>query len=258
MSQQQSPVSSSMNDSSTDSELSEDNSRNERAYSETNSENSNQSDDTEPYDVNIALNQIEAVIEINDTQQQPEQNLGTRNVGLDDDDDDVILIPDVIETVDLCTQPHIMPRNLRNNEIIDITDSPVQHVNGRLSNALRVDENVLIVPETQAGPMRNRNNEARAEAAPYQRRNIPNTSTPKRAALNFSCDDSQNDSQTQKIKVSCPICLESAISREPVSTRCGHIFCKACISLALRNVKKCPMCKQSLVGKIPFHPIFLH
>lgn len=41
----------------------------------------------------------------------------------------------------------------------------------------------------------------------------------------------------------CPICLE--IFREPISTSCGHNFCKACITKHWDNNEvSCPMCKK--------------
>ncbi|XP_060059410.1 LOW QUALITY PROTEIN: breast cancer type 1 susceptibility protein [Erinaceus europaeus] len=53
----------------------------------------------------------------------------------------------------------------------------------------------------------------------------------------------------QKI-LECPICLE--LIKEPVSTRCDHIFCRFCI-LKLINQKKglsqCPLCKNDITRR---------
>lgn len=97
-------------------------------------------------------------------------------------DDDVILIPQVIETIDLCTQApggmQRMPARTRTyiDEVIVINDSPAN-------------------TQTQRRITNNRQNR-RSQAGPY-----PN--------------DSLNDSQIQKVKIQCPICLEGAVGREP-------------------------------------------
>jgi hypothetical protein len=223
------------------------------ADSQPDNNNDHSDADTEEYDVPIAL--------------ENNHDISGYIVPEDEDDDDVILVPQVIETVDLCTQSFAIPANLR-NQIIDITDSPTQVP----ANATAVRSNVVNVSDVQIvnntinslGPTRNNNRNlhaARDQAAPYpstsnQRNRELATSTPKRNALNFS-DDSFNYSQSQKIKISCPICLESVIGREPVSTTCGHIFCKNCIKLSMTTLKQCPMCKTALRGKAPYHNIFL-
>ncbi|GMI69226.1 SUMO-targeted ubiquitin E3 ligase 1 [Hibiscus trionum] len=40
----------------------------------------------------------------------------------------------------------------------------------------------------------------------------------------------------------CPICMGSFT--EEMSTRCGHIFCKACIKAAIAAQGKCPTCRK--------------
>ncbi|USP79733.1 Putative SWI/SNF-related matrix-associated actin-dependent regulator of chromatin subfamily A member 3-like 1 [Curvularia clavata] len=42
----------------------------------------------------------------------------------------------------------------------------------------------------------------------------------------------------------CPICLD--IYKEPVITRCAHIFCTACIERVIETQHKCPMCRAEL------------
>ncbi|KAH8350497.1 hypothetical protein KR067_004934, partial [Drosophila pandora] len=44
----------------------------------------------------------------------------------------------------------------------------------------------------------------------------------------------------------CPVCLECVSHREPVSTNCGHVFCRECIEGAIRSMHKCPMCNKDL------------
>ncbi|GMJ00682.1 SUMO-targeted ubiquitin E3 ligase 1 [Hibiscus trionum] len=45
----------------------------------------------------------------------------------------------------------------------------------------------------------------------------------------------------------CPICMGSL--NEEMSTRCGHIFCKACIKAAIAAQGKCPTCRKRVTVK---------
>lgn len=42
----------------------------------------------------------------------------------------------------------------------------------------------------------------------------------------------------------CPVCLESL--KEPVITKCGHIYCTPCIERVIDTQHKCPMCRTDL------------
>lgn len=46
---------------------------------------------------------------------------------------------------------------------------------------------------------------------------------------------------------SCPICMGPLV--EEMSTRCGHIFCKACIKTAISTQAKCPTCRKHVTVK---------
>ena len=47
----------------------------------------------------------------------------------------------------------------------------------------------------------------------------------------------------------CPICLQ--LLGEPVTTPCGHTFCRFCLVFALRKTKKkCPACRRGLLLSI--------
>ena len=50
----------------------------------------------------------------------------------------------------------------------------------------------------------------------------------------------------------CPICLSDFTN--PVTTKCGHVFCRHCISEALQHSSFCPTCKavlRAIVGNQP-------
>ncbi|XP_026879886.2 LON peptidase N-terminal domain and RING finger protein 1 [Electrophorus electricus] len=42
----------------------------------------------------------------------------------------------------------------------------------------------------------------------------------------------------------CPLCIR--LFYEPVTTPCGHAFCKACVERSLDHTHRCPLCKQPL------------
>ncbi|KAG6663381.1 E3 ubiquitin-protein ligase RNF4-like [Carya illinoinensis] len=44
--------------------------------------------------------------------------------------------------------------------------------------------------------------------------------------------------------LTCPICMGPVV--EEMSTKCGHIFCKACITTAMRMQSKCPTCRKPI------------
>lgn len=61
--------------------------------------------------------------------------------------------------------------------------------------------------------------------------------------------------------VSCPICMDNAkeIAEQEgqlVSTYCGHVFCKACVTRAIDTQGKCPKCRKKLTKK-KIHPLFI-
>ncbi|EDW16874.1 E3 ubiquitin-protein ligase complex slx8-rfp subunit slx8 [Drosophila mojavensis] len=63
-------------------------------------------------------------------------------------------------------------------------------------------------------------------------------SSPKRECLDLDKSDSFREAYK------CPVCLECVRTREPYSTKCGHIFCKHCIETAIATTHKCPLCNK--------------
>ncbi|XP_010942347.1 uncharacterized protein [Elaeis guineensis] len=65
---------------------------------------------------------------------------------------------------------------------------------------------------------------------------------------------SQYMSDFKEVKLRCAICMDTM--KEETSTLCGHVFCKACITNAIRVQKRCPTCREKLsVSNI--HRIYL-
>ncbi|KAF2598422.1 hypothetical protein F2Q68_00012009 [Brassica cretica] len=48
-------------------------------------------------------------------------------------------------------------------------------------------------------------------------------------------------------KFSCPICM--CPFTEEMSTKCGHIFCKGCIKMAISKQGKCPTCRKKVTAR---------
>jgi hypothetical protein len=55
----------------------------------------------------------------------------------------------------------------------------------------------------------------------------------------------------------CAVCLELASEYTKLcSTTCGHIFCMECLESALKQVRKCPICR-SKIAKKGYHPLHI-
>ena len=53
----------------------------------------------------------------------------------------------------------------------------------------------------------------------------------------------------------CSICHSGLISNRPVSTTCGHFFCRHCLEASLESCRLCPICRKYL-NPNDFHDIF--
>lgn len=51
----------------------------------------------------------------------------------------------------------------------------------------------------------------------------------------------------KEIIFKCPICMDPLV--EEMSTMCGHIFCKECISASIAAQGKCPICRENVAKK---------
>ncbi|SJK86719.1 E3 ubiquitin-protein ligase RNF5 [Babesia microti strain RI] len=59
-----------------------------------------------------------------------------------------------------------------------------------------------------------------------------------------SCDQTNNNG-SKCSNYECNICFDDA--KEPVVTRCGHLFCWNCLEIWLdRNMNECPLCKSEV------------
>jgi len=99
------------------------------------------------------------------------------------------------------------------------------------------------------GPIRRSRRLAVKRPTPYSR-------TKRGKAMSDPKPEPEHDSSM--VTLTCSICMDSILNRNPVSTVCGHLFCKECLELSLKCTKKtCPLCRTKLTGKAPFHSIHL-
>lgn len=147
--------------------------------------------------------------------------------GAAEEDDDVIFVPNSINV----------------NLEVTVNGFPAQTIR----TTLRPRINAAVYGPGPSRPAR-RNN---ISSSPYGRSNGPPTSTPEpQSAAN-------RDESSQASAIKCPICLDSVKGREPVSTMCGHVFCKRCLLASMVASKQCPLCKALLNSYNPYIPIFI-
>lgn len=56
--------------------------------------------------------------------------------------------------------------------------------------------------------------------------------------------------------IRCPICLGPPFENHASVTMCGHVFCNHCISMAVKQTHKCPICNQQLMCN-QIHTIYI-
>jgi Ring finger domain len=137
---------------------------------------------------------------------------------------------DVIEIIDRNTREHddqddgdviLIPPDI---ETIDLCTHAVRSPRFEHNEVIDITESPAAVPT-----LRRSARNARDKVAP--------SNTRSRDAA--KCDD--------RIAISCPICFDSVVPNNPVSTKCGHIFCKTCLNEALVRSHKCPMCMKKVL-----------
>lgn len=64
---------------------------------------------------------------------------------------------------------------------------------------------------------------------PPQRPRLLSDPVPEKPPVKTLLDTSAESSQNSSLPLKCAICLESSLKNQPVSTFCGHVFCKSCI-----------------------------
>ncbi|XP_017044080.1 E3 ubiquitin-protein ligase complex slx8-rfp subunit rfp2 [Drosophila ficusphila] len=170
---------------------------------------------------------------------------------------------DTLQT--LTSTPTILRGNRRRNtmspvEVIDLSDFEFIPPNRSARN--RAPEAVIDLC-TPDGPRRRQPNASSngSFTVPTRRRSL--------AQRNESCPIVDVDEVTPPKRVhhdaelsqredsyKCPVCMESVTKREPVSTKCGHVFCRECIQTAISSTHKCPMCNKKLTAR-QFFRIYL-
>jgi hypothetical protein len=87
---------------------------------------------------------------------------------------------------------------------------------------------------------------------PFENR-APKRRRPGDAVLEPSADDSSGDAAGSRDDFDCPLCCK--LLYEPVTTPCGHTFCRSCLMRVLDHGNRCPMCRVVLHMSARRHPI---
>lgn len=161
------------------------------------------------------------------------------------DDDEVMLVEDPVETIDLCNESFVAPAR------------PYFRTNTDVRAPQMMDLCAQAVPRPHHFPT-----QSAIDLSPQR---LPASRNLAAANDMIEIVDSPvlnrqpgaSHTATQAVKIPCPICFESIVENNPVSTQCGHLFCEQCIQLCLQEKKVCPMCQKKLPDKSPFHSVFL-
>lgn len=167
--------------------------------------------------IKIAIEDIKKIM----SSRNPLSNISV----LDDSDDDCILIPQHIEMIDL-TGVDVQPQQ------------PTTPVN--------------FIPTTSAFGGVSLNNVFTALAS-----TVGATTTNAVGAVTSIANAAASPmTDNSLLAIECAICLDSVRDSQPVSTICGHLFCKPCLQASFRVKKECPLCKKKLTRN-SFHDIYL-
>ncbi|XP_058092883.1 uncharacterized RING finger protein C548.05c-like isoform X4 [Magnolia sinica] len=85
--------------------------------------------------------------------------------------------------------------------------------------------------------------------------NVPDDGAKDPSQRKFGQQSSNHSTLEEKeVRLRCAICMDTM--KEETSTICGHIFCKYCITNAIRVQKRCPACREKL-SPANIHRIYL-
>lgn len=83
---------------------------------------------------------------------------------------------------------------------------------------------------------------------------------PDKSAANTSSVSAVPTSDVSTDAVKCPLCFETLADLgridQIVATKCGHVYCRACLKAALRVKPQCPICRKH-TRVFDYHPIYL-
>ncbi|XP_030380835.1 TNF receptor-associated factor 6-like [Scaptodrosophila lebanonensis] len=124
------------------------------------------------------------------------------------------------------------------------------------ANARASAEVPLDIFERDGGPARRTRSATNAHNHLLQSRNAEQASAveeePKPKTVEGTADarkaalSHHSGSNTDVDVYECPMCFEPVRLREPMATKCGHVFCSVCIVAALHQSHKCPLCNKEM------------
>ncbi|CAD6993786.1 uncharacterized protein LOC101455597 isoform X2 [Ceratitis capitata] len=205
---------------------------------------------------------VEEVIDLCDSMSMPAP-LARRALNLSDDV--IIVTPTDDEIVDLCTPNHrrntARTRNINSNRrSINFNGSTNNCRSGNESRPRMRASSRSLSSSNSSAHCSNEGRSSRCSiSTTTSTTNINPSATAatkvasKKKSPGANCDDADDGANGDgRVPFMCAVCMESCVSNQPTSTKCGHVFCANCIRQAVRLTRKCPMCNTKLTANMLF------
>ncbi|KAJ6956488.1 E3 ubiquitin-protein ligase RNF4 isoform X2 [Populus alba x Populus x berolinensis] len=142
--------------------------------------------------------------------------------------------------------PSLPPPTIDVDAIDDDDDDVIESSPGAFAQAKNNSRRAVVVDVESGGRFTHN-----------KRRRVPPNQTIINCDLYINLEGGSSSSSSKRENVqtlppkeptfNCPICLCPLV--EEMSTKCGHIFCKTCISDAIKRQAKCPTCRKRVTTK---------
>lgn len=163
-----------------------------------------------------------------------------------------------ISYIDLSTPPNRSRRQLSSrrmttaatsSDVVIVDEYPTSNARRQSADFISMDHGVIDITNVTEPPRVTQRHRKRIEQLPKTEEiTISEIEEPKAKKGNSPTIKPQHDYSFDHA-LSCPICLDSPLKRDPTVTKCGHVFCRDCIETSLQNNRSCPMCKCRILQR---------